>query len=309
MRIDREPRGADGQGHAFAHGLVIYLVALLTTLPLFLLLHRYLPRIVLPIGNGWRIDQIILFMILLALLIVMFRRFQLALYTLLVVAASALTISSLTGNYGFRELTGDYGILLRSLKDNTEPLPMLLQDLKPFADAAVIRSRIDYADPSLRSFAVKAATTWFADRDWGDRDYQLVQALSVFKVINSSWTYVNDVKGGEYFARASESSALLAGDCDDHAILMAASIKAIGGDVRLVRTSGHIYPELRVGDAKAMQRAAMLIREELFPETASHATLFYHTDERGDRWINLDYTRHYPGGEVLDESIKGIMNV
>ena len=303
------PRGSSGQAYGLAHGLIIYLAALLTAMPIFLLLHRYLPRVVLPVGNGWRLDQILLFVLVLALLIMIFRRFQLVLYTLLVAAASVLTITSLTGSYGFREFYGDYGILLRSLKDNTEPLPLLLKDLAPFADAAVIRSRIDHDDPVLRSFAVRAATTWFNDKQWSDDDYQIVQALSIFKVINSSWTYVNDVKGGEYFARASESATLLAGDCDDHAILMAAAIKAIGGEVRLVRTTGHIYPELRVGDAAAMQRAARLIREDLFPEVASHATLFYHTDEHGDRWINLDYTRHYPGGEVMDETIKGILNV
>jgi transglutaminase-like putative cysteine protease len=128
-------------------------------------------------------------------------------------------------------------------------------------------------------------------------------------VINSSWRYVSDVKGGEYFASASESAQLLAGDCDDHAILMAACIKAIGGEVRLVRTTGHIYPELKVGDGVAMDQATRLIRKVLFPASARHATLFYHTDVRGDRWINLDYTRSYPGGEVMDEAIRGIVEV
>ncbi len=306
----RAAAAEEGQaGHSFAQSLVIWLVALIITLPVFQLLHHYMPRVVLPLGHGWRLDQIVLFMLLLALLGLVLRRFQLVVYTALVVAVATLTVTSMTGRYGFRELYGDYGLLLRSLRDNTEPLPMLLRDLKPFADASVIRSRIEYDDPVVRSFAVKSATTWFNDRNWSDDDYQFVQACSVFKVINSSWTYVNDVKGGEYFARASESTRLLAGDCDDHAILMAACIKAIGGDVRLVRTSGHIYPELRVGSAAELQRAVTLIREELFRDVAAHATLFYHTDEKGARWINLDYTRNYPGGEVLDEATVGVMNI
>ena len=90
---------------------------------------------------------------------------------------------------------------------------------------------------------------------------------------------------------------------------MAACIRAIGGEARLVRTTGHIYPEMRIGDAKAMERARYLIRRVLFPETAKHATLFYHVDANGDRWINMDYTRQYPGGEVMNELIKGLLPV
>jgi transglutaminase-like putative cysteine protease len=156
---------------------------------------------------------------------------------------------------------------------------------------------------------VRSATTYFTDVPVEGDGYTLIQAFSIFKVINGTWIYVSDPKGGEYFAKASESVDLLAGDCDDHAILMAACIKAIGGDVRLVRTTGHIYPEMKVGDAKAMERAATLIRKELFPDQAGHAALFYHTDAKGERWINLDYTRNYPGGEVMNETIKGILPI
>ena len=42
--------------------------------------------------------------------------------------------------------------------------------------------------------------------------------------------------------RATESLLYFSGDCDDHSILMAASVKAIGGTPRLIHTKGHIYP-------------------------------------------------------------------
>lgn len=299
--------GDKGQG--FAHGVIIYLVALLLTLPLFILVYPHLPRWVLPVGHGWRFDHLIALVIILAAFIVLIKRFQLAVYTLLVLGLGGLTITSLTGRYGFRDLYRDYAQFLASLRQNTEPLPMLLQGDGPFAGAEEVRAHIDFRSPTVRAFAVRAATTWFTDVETRSSEATLVQCFSVFKVINSSWKYVSDVKDSEYFASASESAELLAGDCDDHAILMAACIKAIGGEVRLVRTTGHIYPELKVGDAQAMDRAAFLIRESLFRNTARHATLFYHTDLNGDRWMNLDYTRAYPGGEVMDERIKGILNV
>lgn len=297
------------KGQGFAHGVIIYLVALILTLPLFILVYPHLPRWVLPVGHGWRFDHLIALVLILVAFIILVRRFQLAVYTLLVVGLGSLTVTSITGRYGFRDVYRDYAQFLGSLRQNTEPLPMMLQGEGPFQGAEEVQAHIDYRSPAVRAFAVRAATSWFTDADIRPDEATLVQCFSVFKVINSSWKYVSDVKGGEYFATASESADLLAGDCDDHAILMAACLKAIGGEVRLVRTTGHIYPELKVGDAKAMDRAAILIREELFPRTARHATLFYHTDAHGDRWINLDYTRAYPGGEVMDELIRGILIV
>ncbi len=308
---DMRRRNEAGHDHGagLAHGAIIYLVALLLTLPLFIILYPIVPEMTLPIGKGCRVDHILSFIMILIALIVLVKRFQLVVYGALVIGLACLTITSLTGRYGFRDLYRDYAMFLHSLSETTLPLPLMLKELKPFPDAELLRSRVDDQEPSVRTFAVRAATTYFADVRTSGEDYTLVQAFSVFRVINSSWTYVSDVRNGEYFAKASESVGLLAGDCDDHAILMAACIKAIGGEARLVRTAGHIYPEMKVGDAKRMERVAYLIREELFPDIASHATLYYHTDAHGDRWINLDYTRHYPGGEVMDEKIEGILNV
>lgn len=301
-------RPGDHDGR-MAHGVVIYLVALLLALPVFLVVQPYVPVIVIPVGNGWRLDAILTFILLLWILIVLVRRFQLAVYTVLVLAVAGITVTALTGRYGFKDVYRDYALFLASLRDNTRPLPQLLQQPGPFKDAEVLRARIDYQTPAVRSFAVRSATRWFGDVPIKEGEYTLVQAFSVFKVINSSWTYVSDVKGGEYFAYASESTELLAGDCDDHAILMAACIKAIGGDVRLVRTTGHVYPELRIGDAAAMERAVYLVREVLFRNEARHATIYYHTDAQGDHWINLDYTRDHPGGEVMNEAINGVLHL
>ncbi len=306
-RVETDHAADKGQG--FAHGVIIYLVALILTLPMFIVVYPHLPRWVLPVGHGWRFDHLIALVLILVAFIIVVRRFQLAVYVLLVIGLGSLTVTSLTGHYGFRDVYRDYARFLGSLRQNTEPLPMLLQGEGPFAGAEEVISHIDYRSPAVRAFAVRAATTWFTEVETRPNEATLVQCFSVFKVINSSWRYVSDVKGGEYFATASESTELLAGDCDDHAILMAASIKAIGGEVRLVRTTGHIYPELKIGDAAEMERAAWLIRTTLFPATARHATLFYHTDAQGDRWINLDYTRSYPGGEVMDETIRGTVVV
>ncbi|MBK6775382.1 MAG: hypothetical protein IPG74_05885 [Flavobacteriales bacterium] len=44
-------------GYGLAHAIIIYLVALLLSLPLFIILYPYVPAIELPIGEGYRVDH------------------------------------------------------------------------------------------------------------------------------------------------------------------------------------------------------------------------------------------------------------
>ena len=90
----------------------------------------------------------------------------------------------------------------------------------------------------------------------------MIQCFAVFKEINSQWNYVNDSKGKEYIAFASESLQHFSGDCDDHAILMAACIKAIGGTPRIIHTGGHLYPEMLIGDKNDLESAIFFIKKE-----------------------------------------------
>ncbi|MBS1546335.1 MAG: hypothetical protein JST38_18930 [Bacteroidetes bacterium] len=306
-----EPGPADqgeGRTSTWLALAVRFLVALVAALPISVLLWSRLPLPVLPIVAGISLGRLLVFLLVLGLLIFLLRKWALLAYGLLVVGLGWITVMDFRGKYGFGDLYQDYGLMLSSISQRTEALPEV-NDLKPFKGAEELRKAMDYKDPEVRSFAVRAATTWFTEAAENEADRKLVQAFSVFKVINNAWVYVSDPADGEYFATAKESVPLLAGDCDDHAVLMASAITAIGGKVRLVRTTGHIYPELFVGDAKGMQRAAYLIRNVLFPDEARHADLYYHTDAEGGRWINLDYTRHYPGGPVMNEKIIGVLYV
>jgi len=303
-------RSAQGEeGVRVFNALVLFLTAVVLSLPLFIVVYPHVPVIQLPFGDHARIDHLVTFIIILGCFHVLLRKLRIMLFTVLLVGGVLLTWTSFTGRYGPNELVGDYRGFLFALRDNTVFVPLSASRLKPFEDADMIRSRVDHDDARVRTFAVRAATMNFMLASVNEGEVTMIQAFSVFKVINTTWRYVNDVKGGEYFARASESVELMAGDCDDHAILMAACIKAIGGEVRLVRTLGHLYPEMLIGDAKAMERAAYLVRNVLFSQQVGTAPLHYHTDAQGQRWINLDYTRNYPGGEVMDEKTLGILPV
>lgn len=299
--------GSSAPGYRLLRMAVRLLVALTVSLPLCLLLWPHLPLLKAPTLWGMGLDRLLLLLTVLAVLLLLLKRFPVASYGVIILSLGVVTVRSFKGHHDLRDLFTNYGTAFAALSQTTEGLPDV-DELRPFKGAEELRKAMDYTDPEVRTFAVQAATTWFKqEAEEGNRT--LVQSFSIFKVINSAWTYVSDPADAEYFASAKESSGLLAGDCDDHAVLMAACIKAIGGKVRLVRTTGHIYPEMCVGNAKGMQHAAYLIRNVLFPEEARYADLYYHTDANGECWINLDYTRHYPGGPVMNEKIIGILGV
>ena len=135
----------------------------------------------------------------------------------------------------------------------------------------------------------------------------MIQCFAVFKEINSQWNYVNDSKGKEYIAFASESLQHFSGDCDDHAILMAACIKAIGGTPRIIHTGGHLYPEMLIGDKNDLESAIFFIKKDLFAIESKDQQIHYHIDERGHIWLNLDYTATYPGGKFMSDEILGAL--
>ncbi|MCB0764716.1 MAG: hypothetical protein KDB84_08430 [Flavobacteriales bacterium] len=307
-----EAKGSNGIGQVgdrLANAVIVYLVALLLTLPLFIIILPFVPEIVLPLGEGVRVDHVLTFLLILAAFIVLVRKFHTAVYVVLIIGALSITVTSVLGTYSFGDMYADYAELLRSLKETAATAPLASQKLKPFHDAEKLRRLVLAPETSVRKEAVRMATRNFSDVKVGESEFTLVQAFSIFKEINSRWKYVSDMKGAEYFAPPDESMELMAGDCDDHAVLMAASIKAIGGEVRLVRTEGHVYPEMKVGDDAQLERAAYLIRKVLFSKEVGDAPLYHHTDPDGLHWINLDYTRNYPGGELMNERIIGILDL
>ncbi len=42
---------------------------------------------------------------------------------------------------------------------------------------------------------------------------------------------------------------------------------------------------------------------DINPIESQNNTIHYHIDERGNIWLNLDYTAKYPGGPFMNEEI------
>lgn len=166
-----------------------------------------------------------------------------------------------------------------------------------------IKSCIDYTHPEVRNFALTLTNTFKEQSSSYPKYRTIIQSLAIFKAINNNWNYVHDPYGVEYFAKASETVNHLSGDCDDHSILMAACIRSVSGEVRLVHTKGHIYPELKIGKDDDLKNLIDIIKNELFKEFKISEPLHYHIDNENFLWLNLDYTRKFPGGPFYAEEI------
>jgi len=269
------------------------------TIPLFIFIYHWLPDL----QWSFKADKMLAFLFIAILLFFIFRSFKFLIITAVVAIVGWLWFGSISGRYGFKELYQDGKVVLYAMQNNSNTKVVFTGTRSLGTDQEIINA-IEYKNPTVRDFAVQATNEYFEDQQRVKMKYRiLVQCLAVFKKINDNWNYVSDPQDEEYIAKASESVRLLAGDCDDHSILMAAAIKSIGGTPRLVYTEGHIYPEILIGNKKDFEQMSSLIRKKLFPQECGGRTIHYHKDASGDIWLNLDYTAGYPGGKFMGSEV------
>ena len=285
--------------------VVIFVLNVLIAIPLFIIAHQNL------IDPDWPffLDRIVIALIILAIIQLVLRLIRTVLIIGIGIYLMVLLFGTIFGGYGFLSVFQDYGYMIYSMSDNPNPQDLFVSKLLPFPNKTKTLQAVEYDHPKVRNFALYATTKHFKDIPGQKEHRKMIQCFAVFKEIRNRWNYVNDPKGQEYIAHATESLIHFSGDCDDHAILMAASIRAIGGTPRLIHTGGHIYPEMLIGKKSELEAANYLIKEVLFIEESRNKEIHYHIDERGQIWLNLDYTARYPGGPFMSEEILGALTL
>lgn len=281
--------------------IIIFVLNVLIAVPVFIILHQNL------IDPEWpfHFDRILIFITLVVAIQLVLRLLKTILIICIALYLLALFFGSLFGRYGFNAVYEDYRSMIYTMAEDPNPQDIIISKLLPFPNKGQIIDAVNSDNPRVRNFSVMAATKYFKDVKGYQQHREMIQCFSVFKEIRNRWNYVNDPKGREYIAAASESLQHFSGDCDDHAVLMAAAIRAIGGTPRIIHTGGHLYPEMLIGTKADLETANYLIKELLFVEESKGQELHYHIDERGQVWLNLDYTARYPGGRFMSEEILG----
>ena len=285
--------------------ILIILLSVLITIPVFIIAHQNIVNLEL----FWHLDRIFLFLFIsVTLYFILYKLRRIVLMSVLIYLV-ILIFSTIFGSYSFKTVAEDYQSIVFSMIDDPFPQDIIIDKLLPFPNKSKILNAVDFENPKVRDFALMATTKYFKEVH-GYQEYRTtIQCFAVFKEINSNWNYVNDPKNEEYIASASESVSYLSGDCDDHSILMAACIRAIGGVPRLIHTNGHIYPEILIGNKSKLEAINYLIKKELFVSESKNKPINYHIDERGQIWMNLDYTAKYPGGPFMHEEILGALTL
>lgn len=285
--------------------VIIFVLNILIAIPVFIIIHQNI------IDPNWyfQIDRILLFIAIVAIIQLILRLLRTIIIVCIAIYLIVLVFGSLSGNYGFASIFEDYNYMIYSMSDSPNPQDLILSKLLPFPNKSKIIAAVEYENPKIRNFAIKATTKDFKDIRGYAKYRTIIQCFAVFKEINSNWNYVSDPKGRDYIAKATESLQYLSGDCDDHSVLMAACVKSIGGTPRLIHTGGHIYPEILIGDKNDLETINYLIKKVLFVKESKGKQIHYHIDERGQIWLNLDYTATYPGGPFMSEEILGALTL
>jgi hypothetical protein len=285
--------------------VIVFVLNVLIAIPLFIIAHENL------IELNWifNFDRILIFVFLIILLQLLLRLLRTIIIICIFLYIIILFYGTTLGNYGFESVFEDYNSMIYTMSDNPFPQDIIVSKLLPFPNKTKILNAIEYQNPKVRNFAIMATTKNFKNIR-GYADYRtIIQCFAVFKEINERWNYVSDPKDGDYIATASESLDYFSGDCDDHSILMAACVRAIGGTPRLIHTKGHIYPEILIGKMNDLETVNFLIKNILFTKESYRKQLHYHIDERNQIWLNLDYTATYPGGPFMSEEILGALTL
>lgn len=295
--------------------LLVTILTVVLSFPIFLLLYRYMPSIILPFGEGYRVDDILLFVLIFVLLYLVINKFKKPFIYSGLLALLAFVIMNFSGIYTLENLYYDYNRILYNLGEESLEKRFFVRN-EAFHQEHELRKAIDYNHPTVVQFARNKATANFQEYAELIRDRRVVQYFSIFKEIRSRWVYVFDPMGEDFYANASTSIEMLdfndkfKGDCDDYSIVMAAAIRAIGGEVRLIRTNvlqsdgsiiGHMYPEVKIGDKKDFDNIAHVMRTVLFPEEIGNRPIRYYQDSKGYIWLNFDYNDRYPGGRYQSD--------
>ncbi len=285
----------------------LHLLGLLTIVPLAPMVNRVIPPIIIGSFNA---D------LLLAITIsFLFVRFVLWIFSPLIIPSFLMVgviflFNMFTNTYTVSGIVTDYKNLVVNNWNNRTKKEKDLFLVKPSlfdseVDKAVkgMKTKINQRDSMVRKFAVSNAVKYFNDsyRDYGN----VVRILSLFKHINQDFKYVADPLRDEYYASPLETiDAGLAGDCDDHTILMIAAMKSIGAKTRMVLSVDHVYPELYCGNKESFLKFQSAILE-LFPQ--ENLTGLYYREENGEYWMNLDYSAKHPGGPYVNNKAYAVV--
>ncbi len=178
------------------------------------------------------------------------------------------------------------------------------QSIRASGSAGRVMLAMDASNPITRNLAAHVASK-------AEGPFHVEQVAAIWLHVRAGFRYVNDPRGSEYFAHASETiSNGFAGDCDDFATALGGMMSAIGGRVRVVMMDGprggHAYAEVCMDAvandiAKRLRRYVRAHWDRRLGPAPSMTNTYYRSDDSCPVWLNLDWNANVPGGPYGDE--------
>lgn len=303
---------AEQHSNKMAAVVLTALISIVLSFPVYVFFYRFMPPIFL---GSTRIDTYLTFIPVYGVVLYLALKIRPYLIYAIMGGSLVLLITGSIGFYGFSDMYTDYKMVVYNLREGLKQTYFKKEGEEIFSNSQKLREAIDFTNTEVRNFSVNMAVKNFDAYSNSTYNRKTVQYFSIFKEIRGRWRYVFDPTENEFYSHASETIRLLKadnkfkGDCDDYSILMSACIKAVGGRVRLVRTrivtpektTGHIYPEVMIGNIKDLENINYLIHEVLFEAENKGNPIYFCKDPDGTIWLNFDYSDFYPGSPYVSK--------
>lgn len=287
--------------------VLLEIAGILTIIPVAPFLNRYVPPIVI---GEWHVDLIVSILVAFLLVRLLLRLFKPLIIPVFILLTLLFLINLFNDRYSFSDVFKDYRSVVVNNWGTKDTKQQDFLNINPsfflsYHDKTVrgIRLKVNPEDSVVRNYSVRHSLDSY--NEYFNKYGPLVRQLALFRYINKNFRYVSDNRRDEYFASPRETILNgLGGDCDDHSILMASCLQSIGARCRIVLIEGHAYPELYCGDKKEFEVIQQAIIH-LFNN--QKITEFYFHENKGEHWLNLDYTAHHPGGRYLNDKVYALI--
>ncbi|MEN6395586.1 MAG: hypothetical protein ABFC78_03790 [Methanoregula sp.] len=171
--------------------------------------------------------------------------------------------------------------------------------------ASNISQSIDYKNSIVKDYAF--SHIFESDRE----NYRIEHVLDIWDNINARWCYMPLLDEYANYTTASEiiKRQNFAGNCLNFATVTSASIEAIGGKSRIIKSmmpyenqTWHSYAEVFVGNSSSDAQSVV----ELVKKRYSTENVYLHieNDSQGSMnyWLPLDFIPKRPGGPRFDDN-------
>ncbi|AEH61420.1 transglutaminase domain protein [Methanosalsum zhilinae DSM 4017] len=176
----------------------------------------------------------------------------------------------------------EFTVEIRSIPEKEEPM----YHTNPPHLFKRTNNNIEPLHPDIRAASTLAAREY-------PGEYNIYQVCAIFDHVRNNINYVSDPRGTDYWAPASETLQIGAGDCEDYAILIISMVESVGGTGRMYVTDTHAFAGVYIGnDPEKVNRITEGVRKYY-----GDVPVYYSTDTYGS-WLILDATAGIYAGDL-----------